>query len=173
MTSNPTTDADRPIGTERRGGTDPPVVTDRRTDGDRHAGPAETDAPTPGPDGVQFVLGGGHTGRAVARRLRANGHAVALIDETRHDSALPGTEGDPTDVRVLDDAGVERASRVIVASRSDRRNLLIAQLVRSRYDVDRVLVLANEPPRFDLFADAGHEPVCATTALSEALVETE
>lgn len=161
--------AERSSRERRRDGADRSNCVDRQSGDTRRAG---TDSADAGTDGVQYVLGGGHTGTAVARRLRADGHAVVLVDEISHDSEIPGPKGDPTDVRVLDDAGVERASRVIVASECDRRNLLIAQHVRSRYDVDRILVLANEPPMLDLLADAGHEPVCATTALSAALLET-
>ena len=58
-----------------------------------------------------------------------------------------------------------------MATGSDSRNLLVAQLVRARFDVSDVVVLAHQPDRVGLFEAAGHDPVCATDALSAALVE--
>lgn len=117
-----------------------------------------------------YVLDGGQVGEAVAKRLSAEGYTTALVDESYNPSELPGRAGDPTDVRTLKEVGLSDESTIVVASQLDGRNLLIAQLVSANFDVSRVMVLANAPERYDLLAEAGHEPVCATTALSEALV---
>ncbi|CQR50598.1 MULTISPECIES: NAD(P)-binding protein [Haloferax] len=115
------------------------------------------------------VLGGGHLGSAVARHLRADGRAVRVVDELHDRSETDGVRGDPADVRTLTEADVASASTVVVATASDSRNLLIAQLVRARFDVEHVVVLVNTPDRFEMFADAGHQPVCATSVLSGTL----
>lgn len=56
----------------------------------------------------------------------------------------------------------------IVASRTDRRNLLVAQLLGLRR-TERVIALVNDPRNVDAFAAAGIEPVCAATTLASAL----
>jgi Trk K+ transport system NAD-binding subunit len=117
------------------------------------------------------VLGGGHLGAAIARRLREDGHTVRTVDESNVPSEPAVLRGNPTDVRVLEEAEVASASTAIVATGSDRRNLLIAQLVRVHFDVPNVVVLANTPERLDLIAGAGHEAVCATSALSDVMVD--
>ena len=121
---------------------------------------------------AHYVLGGRHLGYAVARRLRADGHAVCVVDESHDRSETPGFRGDPADIRTLEAAGVGSASTVIVATGSDSRNLLIAQLVRANFDVKNVVVLVNTPDRVEIFTEAGHHPVCATSALSDTLVNT-
>jgi len=118
------------------------------------------------------VLGGGHLGAAIARRLREDGHTVVLVDESTELSGTPVLRGDPADVRVLEEAEVAAASTVIVATQSDSRNLLIAQLVRVHFDVPEIVVVANVPERLDLIAEAGHEPVCAISALSDVVVDS-
>lgn len=118
-----------------------------------------------------YVLGGGSVGQSMAERLRALGHSVTVVDEDHVVGDLPGKQGDPEDLRVLQAAGVSDTSTVVVATDQDGRNLLIAQLVRAHFDVPEVLVLVNDPDRHGLVARAGHEPVCATTALADALVE--
>lgn len=118
-----------------------------------------------------YVLGEGDIGGTVADHLRAEGHAVTLVDVFREPADSSDVRGDLTAVEVLDEAGLEAAPTVIVATRSDRRNLLVAQLARVRLDALRVLVLVNSPSRIHPFAEAGHEPICTTTALSKALVD--
>lgn len=127
--------------------------------------------PTEPLDADVYVLGGGPVGATVARRLHADDHAVALVDDTQAPADVPARRADPTDVLVLDEVGLETATTVIVATPSDGRNLLVAQLVRVWFDVDRVLVLTNDPQRVVAMADGGHEPVCATTALADAIVD--
>jgi len=139
--------------------------------------PNSTRSSGPGlPDGTDdsdtFVLGGGNVGETVAARLDAAGHAAAHVDETYAATELPGYRGDPADLRTLRAAGLAPGATVFVSTPSDRRNLLIAQLVATTFENTRTVVLANARDRFELFADAGHEPVCATTALSEALVDS-
>jgi trk system potassium uptake protein TrkA len=130
----------------------------------------DTTAPETPPD--YCVLGGGHLGEAVTRRLQAAGHEVHLVDETRTPEDLPAERGDPADVDLLAAAGVGDASTVVVATPEDGRNLLVAQLVRAHFDVPEVLVLVNVPDRCDVVADVGHEPVCATAALTDTLFES-
>jgi Trk K+ transport system NAD-binding subunit len=118
-----------------------------------------------------YVLGGEHVGLAVARRLQAEGCPVTVVDESHEPGELPGIQGDPTDLQVLTEAGIGDTSTVVVATHSDRRNFLVAQLVRAHFDVPRTVVLTHDPDRFTLLAEAGHEPFCVSTALSEALSE--
>jgi len=110
-------------------------------------------------------------GTAIAEQLRANGYQVATVSEGPDSVDVPTVNGDPSAVAVLSEAGIEPASTVIVATRSDRRNLLIAQLVRTHFGVSRVIPLVHDPERSALFAEAGHEPLCVSTALSTAVEE--
>jgi trk system potassium uptake protein TrkA len=117
-----------------------------------------------------YVLGGEHIGESIARDLQSDVHSVNLIDETHDPGEIPGLRGNPADIEVLKDAGLSDGSTVVVATPEDSQNLLIAQLVRTHFEVSDVLVFVNAPARFDIVADAGHEPVCVTTAVSDALV---
>jgi trk system potassium uptake protein TrkA len=117
-----------------------------------------------------YVLGGEHVGASIARQVRAAGASVVLVDESHDAPDVPVHEGDPGDVRVLAEAGVGDATAVVVATPTDSRNLLIAQLVRAHFDIEEALMLVHSPDRYDVVAEVGHRPVCATSALSEAVV---
>lgn len=123
------------------------------------------------PRASHFVLGGGQVGLAIATRLRDAGHAAAVVDEGYDAADVPGVAGSPTDVALLAESGLETASTVIAATRSDARNFLIAQLVCAHFDAPRVVVLTHDPDRHSPLAAAGHEPLCVPTALSEAVTE--
>jgi trk system potassium uptake protein TrkA len=122
------------------------------------------------PETTHFVLGGDHVGAEIARRLRRDGHAVAVVDEAPRSDDVLGIEGDPGDLDLLTESGLATAEAVVVGTESDARNLLVAQLVRARFDVPRIVVLVHDPDRLSAVADAGHEPLCVPTMLSETVV---
>jgi trk system potassium uptake protein TrkA len=128
---------------------------------------------TSGPEARCYVLGGSHLGVAVARRLHAAGHDVTLVDaDADADVDDPPTlRGDPRDVTVLSDAGVTETSTVIVATPDDGWNLLVAQLLRTRFGISEAFVVVHTPERSELVAEAGHEPICATTVLADGVVD--
>jgi Trk K+ transport system NAD-binding subunit len=130
---------------------------------------AETD---PVENATLYVVGGGPVGEATARRLHEDGHDIALLDETRDPADLPSRQVAPDDTNGLSEAGVGTAETVIATTGSDSRNLLVAQLARARFGVDRVVVRTNDPDRLDTIAEGGHEPVCATGSLASGIVET-
>lgn len=120
---------------------------------------------------THYVLGGAHVGVAIAEQLQTAGHRVVVVDESYESDDIPVITGDPSATDVLSESGVESTSTVIVATRSDRRNLLIAQLVRARFDAPRVIAFVHDPEHLPVFSDAGHESFCVTTTLSEAVSE--
>ena len=87
------------------------------------------------------ICGAGERGSAIARRKLAlvGGPRVAVIDidpnndqvgELRHAGAFI-VEGNARDVEILQQAGVERASQVIIAAGTDENNLAIAHEVHA------------------------------------------
>ncbi|MFC6951537.1 NAD(P)-binding protein [Halorubellus litoreus] len=124
----------------------------------------------PHPD--HHVLGGGHVGDAIADRLRTDGQVVARVDEAAVTTDGSSVRGDPADAATLSTAELTDADAVVVATGSDARNLLVAQQVRAHFDVERVVVLTHHPERVTSMAAAGHEPVCVTTAVADAVART-
>ncbi|MFD1647208.1 NAD-binding protein [Haloarchaeobius litoreus] len=122
-------------------------------------------------DEAWYVLGGGHVGEQIARYLGEAGHTASFVDDTHESSVVPSHSVDPTDVRALTETGIGPGSTVVVTTDDDGRNLLVAQLVRVHLEPDRIVVLANSPETVRLLEDAGHESICATTALSVSVTE--
>lgn len=70
----------------------------------------------------------------------------------------------------LDTPGVDGASTLILATPSDRRNFMLAQLARARFGTPRTVVLVHDDRRCEPLAEAGHEPLCVTGTLADRLV---
>ena len=80
---------------------------------------------------------------------------------------------DATDNSVLRKAGVPTAKSVIVATPSDKVNILISQVIRSNFGDKRVVARANTTSNMPAFQDAGIEtmsPVQASVAILENMV---
>lgn len=126
----------------------------------------------PDNDQTYYVLGGGSTGIALARNLQADGRTVHFVGDLEPPDDIPAMRDDPADMSVVQHIDLPPNAVVIAATRSDKRNLLIAQLVRTTTDVRQIVVLTNQPERREPIADAGYEPLCVTTAVSDALTKT-
>ncbi|MFA7602904.1 MAG: NAD(P)-binding protein, partial [Novosphingobium sp.] len=86
----------------------------------RRSEPAATPAETVGPSRTVLV-GYGQVGQAIARRLRGSRHLLTVIEdqsdmaEIARDAELAVVSGDATVPGVLDQAGIEAASTLLIA----------------------------------------------------------
>ena len=115
------------------------------------------------------VIGCGRVGSAVARDLAADGWDVTAVDEQEEALARLGARwsggfvvGHGMDAAILRKAGVPDADAVVVATDGDNTNLVVAQVVKRRYDVGCVVVRILDPHRAALYAEWGLRTVCPT-----------
>jgi trk/ktr system potassium uptake protein len=111
------------------------------------------------------VAGGGKVGSNVARTLLKRGHEVTLIEQRldRYERLEREFEhqvqvGDATELFVLERAGIGRPADIVIAvTGDDEDNLVIGQLAKEKYGVERVIGRVNDPrnqPLFDLLGIA-------------------
>ena len=128
-----------------------------------------------------ICAGGGKVGANVARSIMRLNHEVTLIEQRR--DRFEGLEdefehvvvqGDATELFVLERAGIQRPpSIVIAATGDDEDNIVICQLAREKYGVDKVIARVNDPRNQVHFDLLGVSPtVCATSSIM-ALIEHE
>ena len=122
-----------------------------------------------------IIVGGGQVGRALADRLEQRGENVVVVDndETQIEAIRNGGHtahiGDGTDTDVLRSAGAGNARIVVAATGDDDANLLVAQLAKSKFDVETVLARANNPANVEAFEDLGVRTISSTGATAQAL----
>ncbi|MFW5919473.1 MAG: NAD-binding protein [Halanaeroarchaeum sp.] len=129
---------------------------------------------SPRPGVETFVVGGGHLGHDIARRLVAKGRSVTVIGSTPMADPPPNLEVEHVDV--LDETallpiGLSDDPTVLAVTGSDSTNLLVAQLARVTYDAERVLVRVNDPRRASAFHALGVEVVNASATLGRIIAE--
>ncbi len=128
-----------------------------------------------------LIAGGGKIGANLARSLLRAGQEVTLIEQRRdrferleEEFEHVVVQGDATELFVLEHAGIQRPpSIVIAATGDDEDNIVICQLAREKYGVDKVIARVNDPRNQVHFDLLGVSPtVCATSSIM-ALIEHE
>jgi trk system potassium uptake protein TrkA len=127
-----------------------------------------------------IVVGAGKVGWNLARELLEKGHEVTLIENDRDRYLTVEQElehniqyGDASELWVLERAGISRADMVIAVTGDDEDNVLICQVAKEKYLVDRIIARVNNPRNREHFDLLGIKPVVSATDLILRLIEHE
>jgi trk system potassium uptake protein len=128
-----------------------------------------------------LIAGGGKVGSNLARTLIRSGNEVTLIEQrdTRYvtleaEFEHQALKGDATELFVLERAGVKRPPDIVVAvTGDDEDNVIICQLAREKYGVEKVIARVNDPRNQAYFDLLGVSPTVSATASIMALIEHE
>jgi trk system potassium uptake protein TrkA len=128
-----------------------------------------------------LVAGGGKVGANLTRILLELGHEVTLIEQRRdrfdrleeefeHRALL----GDATELYVLERAGIGRPPDIVVAvTGDDEDNIIICQVARERYGVEKAIARVNDPRNQAHFDLLGISPTVSATSSILAMIEHE
>jgi trk system potassium uptake protein TrkA len=127
-----------------------------------------------------LIVGAGKVGWNLTRELIDKGHEVTAIESNQGRYASIEEElehaaqyGDGSELWVLERAGIERADMVIAVTGDDEDNILICQVAREKYGVERVIARCNNPRNMQHFELLGVRPVVSATDLILRLIEHE
>lgn len=127
------------------------------------------------------IAGGGKVGANIARSLVQMQHEVTVVEQRRErfnqleaEFGHAAMMGDATEIAVLERAGIARPPDLVLAvTGDDEDNLVIAQLAREGYGVEKIIARVNDPRNQETFDLLGIlRTVCATSGLL-GLVEHE
>jgi trk system potassium uptake protein len=126
------------------------------------------------------VVGAGKVGWNLARELIGKGNEVTVIESKASRFAMVEEElehavhyGDGSELWILERAGVGRADMVIAVTGDDEDNILICQVAREKYGVERVIARCNNPRNLQHFELLGIKPAVSATDLILRLIEHE
>jgi trk system potassium uptake protein len=127
-----------------------------------------------------MIAGAGKVGWNLARELLDKGNEVTLIENDRDRYATVEQElehnvqyGDASELWILERAGIQRADMVIAVTGDDEDNMLICQVAREKYLVDRIIARVNNPRNRQHFELLGIKPFVSATDLILRLLEHE
>jgi trk system potassium uptake protein TrkA len=130
-----------------------------------------------------LIVGCGRVGSAIAQSMMEEGHEVSVLDEDAEAIALLDrgmeesweerggqfTEGTALEIDALLAAGIDRADAFVASTDGDNTNLVIAQVAKRRFNIDRVVVRVLDPARARWYAEQGLQTVCPTQTAIELL----
>ena len=130
-----------------------------------------------------LIVGCGRVGSSVAKSMLSEGHDVSVLDENPEAIALLDrgqsqswedlggrfTVGTALEIDALLAAGVEHADAFVASTDGDNTNLVIAQIAKRRFDIERVVVRVLDPARAKWYAEQGLQTVCPTQTAIELL----
>jgi trk system potassium uptake protein TrkA len=130
-----------------------------------------------------LIVGSGRVGSSIAKAMLAEGHEVSVLDEDPEAIALLNrgqteswedlggrfTVGTALEIDALLEAGIERADAFVASTDGDNTNLVIAQLAKRRFNIERVVVRVLDPARATWYAEQGIQTVCPTQTAIELL----
>jgi trk system potassium uptake protein TrkA len=126
------------------------------------------------------IVGAGKVGWNLARELIAKRHEITVIESDPRRFAVVEQElehsaqyGDGSELWVLERAGIERADLVVAVTGDDEDNILISQVAREKYGVERIVARCNNPRNLQHFELLGIKPAVSATDLILRLIEHE
>ena len=113
----------------------------------------------------------------------AKGHDVSVLDEDPEAIALlerglnqpwedhggQFTVGTALEIDALMAAGIENADAFVAATDGDNTNLVIAQIAKRRFNIEKVVVRVLDPMRAEWYSEQGLLTVCPTQKAIEML----
>jgi trk/ktr system potassium uptake protein len=127
-----------------------------------------------------IIVGAGKVGWNLARELIDKEHEVTVIEGNRRRYLTVEQElehniqyGDASELWVLERAGIQRADMVIAVTGDDEDNMLICQVAREKYMVERIIARVNNPRNLEHFELLGIKPSVSATGLILNLIEHE
>lgn len=126
------------------------------------------------------IVGAGKVGYFLTKRLCASKHTVSIVEKERSICEEIAKElealvihGDGCDPRILEEAGVARADVVAAVTGEDEDNLIICQLAKERFRVQRTVGRVNNPDNEYTFSELGVDVPVDSTKIIAKIIEEE
>lgn len=116
------------------------------------------------------IFGCGRTGSSLALQLIPRGHDVTIIEQNPaalrrlgQEPPCPVVIGSGLEDDILLQAGIQEADAFFALTRGDNTNLMAAQIVKLKYNVEKVCIKVADPLRADAYRKLGF--FCITPSL--------
>ena len=125
-----------------------------------------------------LVIGGGKIVYFLAKAFLSKGYNVTIINRKKEECAqlarlLKATVifGNATDPQVLREAQTPSMDAVLAITPNDEDNLIICQLAKLNFDIQKTLALVNDPNNEQIFRRLGVTTAFSTTRMISSLIE--
>lgn len=126
------------------------------------------------------IVGAGKVGYFLAKRLYQGKHGVCVVekdkttcDEIARELEVLVIRGDGCDPQILEQAGAARADVVAAVTGDDEDNIIICQLAKERFGVQRTVGRVNNPYNEHTFSELGVDVPMNSTEIIAKIIEEE
>ncbi len=127
-----------------------------------------------------IIVGGGKVGYYLLKTLREKQVQVALIEKNSNLCSKIAEDifgevicGDGTDLAVLEDAEIDEAEIVAAVTGEDEINLVICQIAKASFNINKTIARVNNPKNRSLFKALGVDKTVCSTEVIANLIEWE
>jgi trk system potassium uptake protein TrkA len=127
-----------------------------------------------------IIVGAGKVGYYLVKTLLSKNHEVSVIemDEGRcrrmaEEFDILSIIGDGTNIKNLADAGADTADVVAAVTGSDEENLLVCQMAKRKFSVNKTVARINNPKNERIFKELGVDIAISSTSLIAKSIEFE
>ena len=127
-----------------------------------------------------IIVGAGKVGYFLAKRLCQSKHSVSIVekDKTTCEEIAKELEvlvirGDGSDPQILEQAGAARADVVAAVTGDDEDNLIICQLAKELFHVQRTVGRVSDPYNEPTFSKLGVDIPLNSTEIIAKIIEEE
>lgn len=117
-------------------------------------------------------------GSTLAMKMSRLGHTVCVVDRNPEtfnnlDDDFDGMTvvGNPIDQDVLRRCGIEGCDAVAAVTAYDNVNVVLSQVAKEVFSIEKVLTRIYDPQRQTVFADMGLQIICPTALTVDSAVE--
>ena len=114
-----------------------------------------------------IIVGCGRLGANLANTLSDNGGNVLIIDQDKDSfrklsPSFGGLTliGDATDMDVLREAEIEKATVVVAVTNDDNTNIMVAQMAKELFDIQHVISRLYDPDRECVYREFDIDTIC-------------
>jgi trk system potassium uptake protein TrkA len=125
-----------------------------------------------------LIIGGGKVVYFLAKAFLAKGYSVTIINRKKDECSRLARQlratvvfGNATDPQILKEAKVSLMDAVLAVTPNDEDNLVICQLAKLNFRVDKTLALVNDPDNEQVFQQFGVTTAFSTTRVISSLIE--
>ncbi|MEI6831215.1 MAG: NAD-binding protein [Candidatus Omnitrophota bacterium] len=127
-----------------------------------------------------IIIGAGKVGYFLAKRLCQGKHTVSIVDkdrviceETAKELEILVINGDGCDPKILEEAGIKRADVLAAVTGDDEDNLIICQLAKETFHLQRTVGRVNNPDNEHTFSELGIDVPVDSTKIIAKIIEEE
>ena len=124
-----------------------------------------------------LIIGCGKVGSNLCSRLSEIGHEVSVVCDNKEEFANLSsdfngytTTGVVIDQDVLKRAGIESCDVVAAVTKDDNTNLMLVQIAKEFFGVEKAYACVNDPSKEDVFNRMGLKTICPTNLTVEGFV---